>query len=233
MGSSRFPGKMLVELGPYPILEWVLRRSRGARLLDEVVLATTHLAVDYPLVEVAQRCGVRVFRGSETDVLGRFADAADWACADQIVRICADNPFIDPAEIDRLVEYFLTHDCDYACNEQDRLGSGYADGFGAEILSALLLKKIAADAIEASHREHVTLFLWDHAERYNLRAVTAPAELAMPGLCFDVNTRQDLAYLRTLISEGVSTETPAKDIIKIALASSSLNEQVSHRADFS
>ena len=139
MGSTRFPGKMLQLLGSYPILEWVLRRVSRAKLIDEVVLATSDRSLDDSLVELANRIGIEVFRGSESDVLGRFAEAANHYHAKTVLRICADNPFVDPDELDRLVREFSENLCDYACNQQDRLDSQYADGFGSEILSNQLL----------------------------------------------------------------------------------------------
>ena len=218
MGSSRFPGKMLSPLGPHPILEWVLRRVKQAKTLDKVVLATSDSAADDALADLARANGVTVFRGSETDVLARFAGAAKEAGASVVVRICADNPFVDPGEIDRLVTYFAGNSCDYACNHQDRLGSRYADGFGAEILRAPLLESVAARATEPRHREHVTLYLWEHASEYKLSAVAAPAELAFPELRFDIDTPGDLATLDPLVRAGVTVETPAADIIRIAQA---------------
>jgi len=157
MGSTRFPGKMLAQLGGHPLLEWVLLRMRRARMIDEVVLATTTLGRDDELVALAQKLGIEVFLGSENDVLGRLSAAAVQCGADIVVRVCADNPFIDPDEIDRLVAHFKSNACDYACNNQDRLGNRYADGFGAEILSNFLLQQIAQTATDARHREHVTL----------------------------------------------------------------------------
>lgn len=216
MGSQRFPGKMLTRLGGFPLLEWVVRRLLRATTLAQVVLATSDSAGDDALAELAASLGIAVFRGSEADVLGRFVGAAKMAGADNVVRICADNPFIDPAEVDRLVRHFADSRCDYACNHQDRLGSNYADGFGAEILSAALLEKISVQAIEPRHREHATLYLWDHAGEYKLTAVAAPAELAFPELRFDVDTPADLAKLEAMVSAGVSIETPAREIVRIA-----------------
>ena len=218
MGSSRFPGKMLARLGDIPLLEWVLRRLQRATTLAQILLATSDGAADDPLVELATRLGVTVFRGSEFDVLGRFVGAAKMARADNIVRICADNPFIDPGEIDRLVKFFADYPCDYACNHQDRLGSGYADGFGAEILSADLLEKIASAATEECHREHVTLYLWDHASEYTLRALSAPADLAFPELRFDIDIPTDLENLDALVCAGVETNTSASEIVRITRA---------------
>jgi aminopeptidase-like protein/spore coat polysaccharide biosynthesis protein SpsF (cytidylyltransferase family) len=228
MGSTRFPGKMLARLGGIPLLEWVVRRLRRVTTLAQVVLATSDGVADDALAKLATSLGVVVFRGSELDVLGRFVGAARLAHADNIVRICADNPFIDPREVDRLIRYFVDSHCDYACNHQDRLGSGYADGFGAEILSAALLEQIAADATEACHREHATRYLWDHANEYTLRAPTAPSDLAFPELRFDVDAPADLTSLEALVRAGVSIETSASDIVRIA--------QANHRpasADFS
>jgi len=217
MGSSRFPGKMLARLGGVPLLEWVVRRLLRATTLAQVVLATSDGASDNALAELGASLGVEVFRGSETDVLGRFVGAAGMSGADNIVRICADNPFIDPVEVDRLVRHFASCPCDYACNHQYRLGSTYADGFGAEIFSAALLETVAATTTEPRHREHLTLYLWDHASDYRLMAVAAPVELAFPELRFDVDTPADLAKLEALVLAGVTIDTPASQIIGIAM----------------
>jgi spore coat polysaccharide biosynthesis protein SpsF len=216
MGSSRFPGKMLAPLGGRPVLEWVIRRLRMSSSLAQIVLATSDCERDVPLVELAARLGVAVFRGSESDVLGRFVGAAQMARADNVIRVCADNPFIDPVELDRLTGYFADNPCDYACNHQERLGNRYADGFGAEMLSAALLREIAVAARESRHREHVTLYLWDHASQYRLCAVPPSPDLAWPELRFDVDVPEDLERLETLVQAGVTIDTSAADIIRIA-----------------
>lgn len=219
MGSTRFPGKMLAPLGSRPLLEWVLRRVQSARLLDAVVLATTDLPRDRPLVDLARQLGVATFSGSETDVLGRFAAAAAQHRADVVVRVCADNPFVDGAEIDRLLAFFAVQDVDYACNHLDRLGSGYADGFGAEVLSAPLLARLAAECTDARHREHVTLALWDNASAYRLAAVPAPAALAFPDLRFDVDRPEHLAELSSLCERaGLSPSSSAAEVVAAARA---------------
>lgn len=219
MGSTRFPGKMLALLDGRPIIEWVLHRVSLAKLVDTVVLATSDLAQDDPLSEWAARLGVSVFRGSDADVLGRFAGAATIAKADNIIRICADNPFIDALEIDRLIRYYYGHSCDYACNHQDLLGSGYADGFGAEIFTNSLLQQLASRLTKLRYREHATIYLWEHPEKFALHAVPAPSELAFPNLRFDVDLPQDLITLQKLADAGVSIESTAVEIVSIALHS--------------
>lgn len=219
MGSQRFPGKMMESLGGTPLLSWVLQRVSAAAEVDQVVLATSDNERDEPLAALAAQLGVSVFRGHESDVLARFVGAATAADAEWVVRVCADNPFVDPGEIDRLVGFFSANRYDYACNHLDRMGSGYADGFGAEILSVSLLQRLAVLASDARHREHVTLYLWDHQPDYRLSAVPAPAELRHPGLRFDVDRPDDLEALARLVASGVTVRSTAAQIVKAALAS--------------
>ena len=219
MGSSRFPGKMLALLGNIPLLEWVVRRLLRATTLAQVVLATSDCDRDDDLAELAISLGITVFRGSEEDVLGRFFGAASMAGADNVIRVCADNPFVDPVEVDRLVSYFVENPCDYACNHQDRLGNGYADGFGAEIFSLSLLARLAGIVNEPRYREHVTLYLWDHQAEFHIKAVTPPMELKHPTMRFDVDRPEDLVVLAKLIDEGVMIDTSAIRIIKMAQTS--------------
>jgi putative transferase (TIGR04331 family) len=218
MGSSRFPGKMLASLGQYRLLEWVLHRVRCTSLIDGVVLATSSLSQDDELVKIASQMGIEAFRGSETNVLERYSLAASKYKADIIVRVCADNPFIDPNEIERLIIHFKKNQYDYACNHQDRLGSRYADGFGAEIFSNALLQEIGEIAEEPRYREHVTIFIWENIHLYTISALRAPVELAYPALRFDVDTKQDLFYLQQLVNRGVSINSSAAKIVEIALA---------------
>lgn len=216
MGSTRFPGKMLAPLGGIPILEWVITRARQSKFLDRIVLATSDLKRDDDLVELAERVGINVYRGSEADVLERFAAAAKLYDADFIVRVCADNPFVDPCEIDRLIQFFQNNRCDYACNHQARLGNQYADGFGAEILSAPLLHHLADLALESTYREHVTSYLWDNAKIFNLQSVESPPDLSYPELRFDIDTLEDYESMQKLVLAGVNINTNAAKIVSLA-----------------
>jgi len=218
MGSIRFPGKMLATLGGHSLLEWVLYRVGRATRLDDIILATSVHSRDDPLADTADNLGVRVLRGDELDVLDRFVTAADSTGAERVVRICADNPFVDPCEIDRLIDYFSKSDSDYACNHLDRLGSRYADGFGAEILDTHLLRQVATMATEEKHREHVTLYLWDNMERYSLTAIPAPPSLSFPELVFDVDVPDGLIRLEKLIKAGVNLDSTAERIVELAIS---------------
>ena len=218
LGSQRFPEKMLALLGNRSLLEWVVTRVRRSEMLDRVVVATTQESRDDRLADECARLGVDVMRGPTDDVLARFAQAVEGDAADAVVRVCADNPFIDPECIDELVREYRRHGVDYAYNHRPHGACDYADGFGAEILSRGLLDKLQASDLSARHREHVTLAVVDGTIPALTHACIAPKELAYPKLRFDVDTANDLKSLNQLISLGqISLVTTAAEVVRVAL----------------
>jgi sialic acid synthase SpsE/spore coat polysaccharide biosynthesis protein SpsF (cytidylyltransferase family) len=195
MGSSRFPGKMVARLAGRPLLSWLIERTKRAAQIDEVVLATTNSPEDDALVEIAETYHIPIVRGSQHDVLERITQAAEKHRADIVIRICGDNPFVDPDELDRLVSYFRLNWPDYAFNHIPRLNNQYADGFGAEILPFSVLKGLHRTASQPSHREHVTSYIWDNPSLFNIGVLVAPIELQRTDLRFDVDAPADLERL--------------------------------------
>ena len=223
MGSSRLPGKMMMDLCGYPVLHWVLHRVKKARNLTEVVLATTRLDRDAPLVDLAGALGVKVFRGSEADVLGRFRDAAREFKVRVIMRICADNPFIAPEELDRLVACYQSRRQSggdphrlYAFNHLTTMDNDYPDGLGAEIFSLEMLERLDRLSQEPSHREHVTTYLWDHPRDFEIYPIFPPPEIAFPAVKLDVDTPEDLEQLRQL-GTRLTLESSALQVVQAYL----------------
>lgn len=214
MGSTRFPGKMMAELAGFPILRWVLERTRRARGLDRTVLATSREPGDDTLAELARSLDIDVFRGAEDDVLGRFAGAARRFGAATVVRVCADNPLIDPDVIDAAIAAFEERRPDYAFNHAQHLDCRYADGFGAEVLGATLLFELDRAATDAAHREHVTSYVWDNAGRFDILTVDCRPEWDARGqpVRLDVDCPDDLETLCRLC-RGFDFATPAADIL--------------------
>ncbi len=220
MGSSRLPGKMMMDLCGQPLLHWVLSRVKKTKLADSILLATSDTIKDDPLEKLAQDLKVPVFRGSEMDVLGRFVAAAQMAKADSVVRICGDNPLISPEEIDRLISFFekvmkeeSTSDNLYAFNFASKLGNQYPDGFGAEIFSMALLKRISKLDEKLSSREHVTKYIWDHPEQFKIRTFSAPNEIAYPSVRLDVDSQEDLEKLNLLCVHLDQDSSPRKIVM--------------------
>jgi spore coat polysaccharide biosynthesis protein SpsF (cytidylyltransferase family) len=198
LGSHRFPGKMLAVLGEHSLLEWVVTRVRQTEAIDRVVVATTREPLDDQIVAECGRLGVDVVRGSTDDVLDRFMAALTDEC-DTVVRVCADNPFVDASCITAVIDEHRSTGADYSLNHRPFGACNYADGFGVEVISRVLLTDLDGRDLSAEHREHVTLAIADGSVKAHVHGCVAPPSLARPELRFDVDEPQDLQRLQTLV----------------------------------
>jgi spore coat polysaccharide biosynthesis protein SpsF len=163
-------------------------------------------ATDDPLVELARRLGHRWYRGSEHDVLGRYAGAAREARADLVVRVTSDCPLIDPDEVDVVIDALEERrtSCDYASN---RLEPQLPRGLDTEALWGDVLQR--TDRLATSHaaREHVTWFCYaERPELFRLHAVRRP--FSASDLRWTVDTPADLAMVRRLYEDLGLAERP-------------------------
>lgn len=168
MTSSRCPGKVLIPLEGKPMLERIVERLRRAKHVQDVVVATTVNATDQPIADLAARIGVPCFRGSEEDVLGRVLGAARSVGADTIVEITGDCPLVDPGVIDAHVERYARGDADYVANILKRT---YPAGVDTQVFGTSVLAQADELGKETSHREHVSLFIYEHPELFRLANV--------------------------------------------------------------
>src|SRR6202012_5406881 len=99
-GSTRLPGKVLRPINGKPLLGHVLDRAGRLDHPAIAVVATTVDLRDDPIFRFCRDRGAEVFRGDEANVLDRYHQCAKAYSFDQIVRLTADNPFTDIAELD-------------------------------------------------------------------------------------------------------------------------------------
>lgn len=155
--SSRLPGKVLMPAGGKPMLQILIERLKRVPELDAIVLATTVNAADDKLEELAFRCGIEVFRGSEVDVLGRVCGALASSNAEVAVEITGDCPFVDPDIVSACVrEYFATQRInDYVANTTGpTLGAPH--GLDVQVFRSAALHEIERETTSAVDREHVS-----------------------------------------------------------------------------
>jgi spore coat polysaccharide biosynthesis protein SpsF len=163
-GSTRLPGKVLLPAAGAPLLARMVERVCAARTQTEVVIATTEVAADDPICELATAAGVRCVRGHATDCLDRHIAAARATRADVVVKIPSDCPLIDPATIDRVIGAFLeADDVDYVSNLHPPT---WPDGFDVEVMTRGALETAWRESTRPLDREHTTPFLWDNPERF-------------------------------------------------------------------
>lgn len=167
MTSTRLPGKVLMPVMGKPLLEYQIERLQRVRRVDDIIIATTTKGTDQPIVDLARRLGIKIFRGSEEDVLSRYFGAAQENSLDIVVRITSDCPLIDPAVVDDVIGAYLDNaeNCDYVSNALTRT---FPRGMDTEVFPFSLLEKVYYEAIEQPCREHVTPYIYENREKFRL-----------------------------------------------------------------
>jgi spore coat polysaccharide biosynthesis protein SpsF len=193
MGSTRLPGKVLMDLGGITVLAHVLRRTCRATLIQGAMVATTESVADDAIVRECHRFDVPCFRGSEEDVLDRYYQAAHTCNAEAVVRVTSDCPLIDRELIDKTIRIFLDQRADYASNISPRT---YPRGLDTEVFSMPALERAWREAREPSQREHVTPYLYVHPELFRQASTSGHPDYSQYRWTLD--TREDLSLLRAI-----------------------------------
>lgn len=190
-------GMILSEIGGKTVLEHHLDRLESAG--SPVVVATSTAASDDRVAEIASGRGLRVSRGSESDVLERFHDAAAHFGLDVVVRVTADSPLVDGQLIATAVDEYLAAEDPwlYLSNAQIR---SFPHGFEVEVFGIGALAMAHAQARKAPVRAQVTAYISDPENPWTrARDIIWPEDRSADRVV--VETEEDLARVRTLIEE--------------------------------
>lgn len=196
MGSTRLPGKVLLDLAGEPMLARVVNRVRRAQTLDEVVVATTMQPADDAIVRLCAERGWPCFRGSEEDVLDRYYRAAVAHQTDIVVRITSDCPLIEPEIVDRVVREFLDlqPSVDYACNVLPQ--RTFPRGLDTEAMRFDVLEQVWREDLNPAWREHVTPYIHRNPDLFRIHGVVN--EVDYSDMRWTVDTPEDLAFVRRI-----------------------------------
>jgi len=195
MGSTRLPGKVLMDIEGKTVLARVTDRLSRAEQVQQIVIATTTSALDDAIVTEAERNGIAVFRGSEQDVRSRYHQAAEEFCADAIVRITSDCPLIDAEIVDRVVYEALSTEADFVSNCIRRT---YPRGLDAEVFTLDALRRADDLGERPHHREHVTPIFYERPDLFRVCSVTGDEDYTRHRWTLD--TPEDLQLIRAIYS---------------------------------
>ena len=211
--SSRLPDKVLLDIGGQPMLVRVVERSRRAKTLDAVVVATTVDPSDDAIQVLCEARGYHFYRGSSLDVLDRYYVAARRYQADIVVRITADCPLIDPNLIDEAVRAFIgmteggalslaavsQFPYDFVANRlPPPWGRTYPVGLDLEVCSFIGLELAWRQAVLPHQREHVMPFFYEQPQRFRILLLNHYPDYG--SLRWTVDTPADLELLRQIFA---------------------------------
>jgi spore coat polysaccharide biosynthesis protein SpsF len=223
LNSSRLPNKATLQLGEYSLLEWVLLRLLNFESRRKIVLATSKENRGNSVEELAKKYSVRIYSGSEEDVVSRFCDIAmkDGFGSDYF-RVCADNPFISPHLMRKMTEQLKSTNYDVIHSMQNLDNSKFIDGLGSELISKKAMKQLAINHfnLDEFDREHVTSHFYRNSNSYKVHALKCEEIYYQPQISLDVDTEEDYRNICAFIKDFNITPESADDwIIEAALDS--------------
>ncbi|MFQ5673915.1 MAG: cytidylyltransferase domain-containing protein [Nitrospinales bacterium] len=209
-GSTRLPAKTLRPLAGLPLVQHIIQRLQAASGIDQIVMAVPDSPAEEPLVSLARRLGIETVKGPEEDVLQRFIMAGDAVDAAHILRICSDNPLIDPNVVSALVKHHRDNLPDYTITSDP-----IPRGTEAEIARLDVLKHIAKKTEAMRYREHVTSYITDHGDQFRIGHAPAPQYLIGKTYRLTVDTEEDFLLMETLYDLFFDPDRPVIDLEQV------------------
>lgn len=195
MGSSRLPGKVLMDINGRPSLSRLVERLRACKNLNDIVVATSTDPRDQAIVEWAKREGVLVYRGSEDDVLQRVVDAHAMMKSDIVVEVTGDCPLLCPEVIDMGVATFFANEADVVTNARQ---PSYPMGADVQVFRAADLAWVAKNITDPAVREHVSLYFYEQPKKYRVIHLMAPSRWHAPRYRLQLDYEDDLRFIRAV-----------------------------------
>jgi len=163
-GSSRLPGKVLKDIYDKTALERMIDRVKKSQSIDEIIIATTINKEDIEIVKLISLLDLRIFIGSSDDVLDRYYQVAKLVKPQYVIRLTSDCPLFDYEILDDAIKTFEDKKCDYL----GMISETFPDGLDLEIMKYEALETAWKQADLISEREHVTLYIKNHPELFDI-----------------------------------------------------------------
>jgi spore coat polysaccharide biosynthesis protein SpsF len=210
MGSTRLPGKVLKPFfGEKTILEIIIESIQRNKFGWEIIVATTSNKSDDPIELLCNNMQMKCFRGDENDVLKRFIDAAEFFSIKKIIRVCADNPFLDVDLLNELIaasnrnaiSEYISH---FTANDVPSIKTHW--GIFAEFVTYEALHRVSQLTSEKLYHEHVTNFIYGNPHLFNISKIQMPQWVADEvSIRFTVDTPDDFSIMAELYKKFYPT----------------------------
>lgn len=218
VGSTRLPNKMLL---PFykgkTILEIVLENLLTTFSKEDIILSTSTNPLDTSLVKVAQKYNLKYFQGAENDVIERFIKTSEAFNVNKLIRICADNPFLQAKRIKALAEEFENSNADYLSWFFDD-GTPVIrthSGFFAEAVSLKALKEVVELTQNPFFHEHVTNFIYENDDVFKVKKLILNDSF-LRKIRLTIDTKEDFSVAAEIYSK-IYPKVEAEEIKKVLI----------------
>lgn len=169
MGSSRLPGKILLEVAGRPLIWHIANRLKFCKRVDGVVIATSTASANDQVRALAAAHGFHCFSGEESNVVDRLLRVCKEYDAEALVRVTGDCPFVDPEIVDQLVETYVQNRgaVDYVSNV---LPPTFPHGLDAEVYPLHTLERLWRECADHPFwQDWFAGWLLDHRDLFRTR----------------------------------------------------------------
>lgn len=212
-GSTRFPNKVFVDIDGSPLLWHVVNRLKYARMVDDIIVATTVNSKDDKIEEWCQNENIKCFRGNEDDVLNRYYCASVAFPSDIIVRVTADDPFKEPGVIDQVIKKLIEEKLDFVTNN---FPPSFPEGLDCEVFRFRVLELMEKSTQDSFEREHVTQYVYHNPDKFKIGNVVSETLLSF--YRWTIDNQEDLEMVKAIYEKRFPGSTEIllmKEILEI------------------
>jgi spore coat polysaccharide biosynthesis protein SpsF len=192
--SSRLNLKLLLPLNGYTLIERVIQRAKAVIGCDDIVLCTSNLNQDLPLVHIAKKNNIYYFNGHPDDVLQRLLDASSLFNLDYFIGITADNPLFSIYHANLLYDTMRQNpSLDFAYS------SGMPIGLNVYAMKVKALKTVCA--IKEQVDTEIWGYLINKPEIFNVRELKATQEFIRANYRLTLDEFDDFRLFKALYNK--------------------------------
>lgn len=220
MNSRRLPAKTLAKLGNSSVIEWIIARTKKVFANHDIVVVTGNRHINNKIIDLCHSRNIYVYSGSDEDVFSRFIELKfKFPSYKYMLRICADNPFISPELMKKMLNFAKGKSIDITHTMQKMPDFPYVDGLGSELISVNALEKLEMRfKLSQYDREHVTSRIHRESNLFKIVGLPCSHEYSFPKLKLDIDSLEDLERIRKIIDFGnLSPDSTDQEIISKSL----------------
>jgi len=191
--------------------------QRTKKLDIPVIVATTKRDIDDPIVEIAQKYDVEIFRGATNDLLDRYYKCAKEFTIKNIFRVTADSPLLDPRQSSKVITQLHTGKYDYV-----KMGTSFPVGTGIEGFTFKALEEAWTKSKNEFEREHVTVFFKDQKNNFRIKIIESDFNIVEKH--WTIENPKDIEFMREIFSSINKELFYTEDIIELLKLKPDLNE---------
>ena len=198
MGSTRVPGKALLNLAGRPLLWHVVDRMRRVRQVNKIILATSSSPENEVLREFAEQNDIGFYaHAGEDDLAGRVASAVKNIEGNLILKTGGDCPLIDPTVLQKIVDLGIgSKNADFVSN---RVEWSYPLGLSADLISRFAVEWADKNLLLPKDRELFALYIRDHNKQFNV--ISCKNDVDLSHHTWTVDEPEDVGFMQSIFDE--------------------------------